>query len=523
MMRISRIIAIGLAVIFILLIARLTRLEHGGPAHVFVMLPGQEPATMYMPGSGNAFYTQFPKPVAERPPAVVLIHGFSSDRVLMSGLARRLAENGYAVIAIDVNGHGENRNPFNSGEAESSSLRQNVKAAVDYLRSSNLVDGSRIVVMGHSMGAGATLDYATNDPGLKAAVMISGGWTLGPERPKNALFIFAQNDPVEPIQDPSIALASHLAGVPQIELAKTYGDFAQGNAVEAVRMPGLNHVTIVNSDVAASVIVKWLDSSVGVARTGAIENKDPRRATARFALLVFVILLVPLGRVCGSMVASWPEERPGPSGWIGLLILGGALLASMPLAAADPASFVPIIIGSIQISWFAVAGLIMVGVLALWQLHEWDSVRDGVGAAMLAGAAGFAVAYVCQVAMSVMLHHLSLSPERLTVMAMATVLMFPFWMGFELLMRRGGLVISTVWGSLGRILILVMMVVGVSLNVLPFVLMLVLPIIGIGFVMMEIFAASAYSVSRNLTLIAFAESLWFAWMIAAASPITFMF
>ncbi len=522
-MKISRIIAIVLALAFVGAIARLTRLENGGPAHAFVMLPGQEPATMYMPGPGDPFYTQFPKPVAERPAAVVLIHGFSGDRVLMSGLARRLAENGYAVIAIDVNGHGENRNPFNGDEFDSSNLRQDVKEAVDLLRRSNLVDGSRIVVMGHSMGAGAALDYATNDPNLKAAVMISGGWTLGPQRPKNALFIFAQNDPVEPIQDPSIALASHLAGVPQIDLAKTYGDFGQGSAVEAIRMPGLNHVTIVNSPATATVIVKWLDSSIGLARTGAIETKDPRRGTARFALLVFVLLLVPIGRVCGSMAASWAEERPGPSGWIGLLIFAGALLAAMPLAATDPASFVPILIGSIQISWLAIAGLIMVGVLVLWQPLEWYRVREGVGGALVAGAAGFAVVYVCQVAMSVMLHRLSLSPERVMVMAMATVLMFPFWMSFELLVRRGGPAISTVWASLGRIVILVMMVVGVSVNVLPFVLMLILPIIGIGFVMMEIFAASAYSVSRNLTLIAFAETLWFAWMLAAASPITFMF
>ena len=522
-MKIYRIIAVILALAFVGAIARLTRQENGGPAHVFVMLPGHEPATMYMPGPGNAFYTQFPKPVAERPPAVVLIHGFSSDRVLMSGLARRLAENGYAVIAIDVNGHGENRNPFNGGQAESSSLRQNVKEAVDYLRSSNLVDGSRIVVMGHSMGAGAALDYATNDANLKAAVMISGGWTLGPERPKNALFIFAQNDPAEAIQDTSIALASHLAGAAQIELAKTYGDFAQGNAVEAVRMPGLDHVTIVNSPAAASVIVKWLDSSVGMARSGAIETNDARRGTVRFALLVFVLLLVPIGRICGSMTASWAEERPGPSGWIGLLIVAGALLVSMPLAAQDPASFVPIIVGSIQISWLMVAGLIMAGVLAMWQPADWNRIREGAGGAILAGAAGFAVVYVCQVAMSVMLHHLSLSPERVMVMALATVLMFPFWMGFELLVRRGGVAISTVWGALGRILIVVMMAVGVSLNVLPFVLMLVLPIIAIGFVMMEIFAASAYSVSRNLTLIAVAETLWFAWTLAAASPITFMF
>src|SRR5208283_2798341 len=268
-MKISRIIAIGLAVLFILAIARLARLENGGPSHIFIMLPGQEPATLYIPGPERPFFMQVPKPVGERPPAVVLIHGFMADRKLMSVLARRLAENGYAVLAIDVNGHGENRNPFNGDEVESSSLREDVKQAVDYLRSSPLVDGSRIVVMGHSMGAGAALDYATQDPNLKGAVMISGGWVIGPERPKNALFIFAQNDPVEPIQDPSIALASHLANVPQIELGKTYGDFANGSAVEAVRVPGVNHLTIMYSPEAATTIVKWLDSTFGTARSGA--------------------------------------------------------------------------------------------------------------------------------------------------------------------------------------------------------------------------------------------------------------
>ena len=109
------------------------------------------------------------------------------------------------------------------------------------------------------------------------------------------------------------------------------------------------------------------------------------------------------------------------------------------------------------------------------------------------------------------------------VMVMASVLLFPFWMSFELLVRRGGLVISTVWALLGRALIVVLMVVGVSLNVLPFVLMLILPLLGLLLVMIEIFAASAYSTSQNLVLIAVFETLWWAWMIAAVSPITFMF
>jgi dipeptidyl aminopeptidase/acylaminoacyl peptidase len=46
-------------------------------------------------------------------------------------------------------------------------LHEDVKNAVEFLRQSSLVDGSRIVVMGHSMGAGATLDYATHDASLK--------------------------------------------------------------------------------------------------------------------------------------------------------------------------------------------------------------------------------------------------------------------------------------------------------------------------------------------------------------------
>src|ERR1035441_7547021 len=238
-MKISRIIAIGLAVVFILAIARLARLENGGPSHTFIMLPGQEPATLYIPGPERPFFMQLPKPAGERPPAARLIHGFMADRKLMSVLARRLAENGYAVLAINVNGHGENSNPFGGGVGDAGSLREDVKQAVDYLRSNPFVDGSRIAVMGHSMGAGAALDYATHDPNLKGAVMISGGWQLGPQRPKNALFIYAERDP-DMIQDASPALAAHVADVAPSELGKTYGEFAQGSAVEAIRVPGVD-------------------------------------------------------------------------------------------------------------------------------------------------------------------------------------------------------------------------------------------------------------------------------------------
>src|ERR1700678_710 len=61
-MKISRIISLVLVLLFLLAVARLARLENGGPPHAFVMLPGQEPATLYLPGPGYPFYTLFPKP-----------------------------------------------------------------------------------------------------------------------------------------------------------------------------------------------------------------------------------------------------------------------------------------------------------------------------------------------------------------------------------------------------------------------------------------------------------------------------
>jgi hypothetical protein len=53
------------------------------------------------------------------------------------------------------------------------------------------------------------------------------------------------------------------------------------------------------------------------------------------------------------------------------------------------------------------------------------------------------------------------------------------------------------------------------------VLSLVLPLFVVLFLMFEVFAASVYSVSGNLLLIAIVEALWFARTAALSWPITF--
>ena len=132
------------------------------------------------------------------------------------------------------------------------------------------------------------------------------------------------------------------------------------------------------------------------------------------------------------------------------------------------------------------------------------------------------IIYLCQVANQVTLHNLALTPERLIFTVVGTALLLPFWLAFEFMLRRGELVVSTIRAAIGRLLIIVLLVIGISLQVLPGVLMLILPNLVLIYVTVEILAASVYSSSRNLMLIALVESMWFASTIAATTPITFM-
>src|SRR5512134_3743446 len=79
-------------------------------AHSAVDLPGGVPVVIWEPAPVQPYGVapRFDPPV----PVVVLCHGFSADNAMTSSLARRIAKSGYAVIAPDFRGHGENRNPL---------------------------------------------------------------------------------------------------------------------------------------------------------------------------------------------------------------------------------------------------------------------------------------------------------------------------------------------------------------------------------------------------------------------------
>jgi len=498
----------------------LGHLEQGGPPHAEVVLDGGIPGTLHLPGEDGgdargAFLD--PPPRGARPPGIVLMHGFASDRLGVSSLARRLAASGYAVLSFDASGHGQNRAPFQRNFARADAFERDLSAAVSFLRGHPHVDGERIAVMGHSMGAGASLDYATRDPGLDAVVSISGGWTTwGPHTPRNALFIYAAGDP-GPIKQRSREIAARLAGVEAIEPGRLYGDPALGSAVRVVEVSGADHATIVWKAETATEIARWLDAATGRPPSREAPD-DPRFRAVLLAALALIFVLPGLGAVIARLVPAGPapESRNAAAA---LATLAAGLLLSMPLLAADtPASFLSIEVGDVVVSHLALAGVALLVWLAarghpgVGLFHEPGRLLAGVGLGVIS-------VYVLLLPIGTVVHRVTLTPERLLVLVGASALLLPFSLAFQRLLRRGPPLRATLTAALGRVLVLAVLGVGVATGVLSFVVVLMLPALTLVFVLMEILAASLYAASRNLAAIASIDAVWLAFVIVTTMPL----
>jgi uncharacterized protein len=99
-------------------------------------------------------------------PAVVLVHGWESNRARMLPNARFLHAAGFHTLMFDVRGHGENQPetlPISGGE-----FGADTAAAVAALRGRQEV--TAIGILGHSMGAVGSVLAAAGEPGVRAVV-----------------------------------------------------------------------------------------------------------------------------------------------------------------------------------------------------------------------------------------------------------------------------------------------------------------------------------------------------------------
>jgi pimeloyl-ACP methyl ester carboxylesterase len=111
----------------------------------------------------NAGGCQTEMVIVEKPGGVVqgsmvLFHGISANRKIMSYLARGFAEEGLRVYVPDLPGHGRTAGPFSPARAE-----QCGEALVRELLTRGAISRSRMILAGHSMGGAIALRIASRD------------------------------------------------------------------------------------------------------------------------------------------------------------------------------------------------------------------------------------------------------------------------------------------------------------------------------------------------------------------------
>jgi dienelactone hydrolase len=123
-----------------------------------------------------------PKASKAKAPGVVLLHQRGSNKASWQVLTPKLLAEGYAVLAIDLRGHGETLNPQGRSvpllmlrEADYQAMLNDVAAACAYIAQQPAVNGERLAVIGASIGANLAIMYAGTDPNVRTAICLSPG------------------------------------------------------------------------------------------------------------------------------------------------------------------------------------------------------------------------------------------------------------------------------------------------------------------------------------------------------------
>ncbi len=512
----------ALAVLLASMIA-LGRLEAGGVTHADLELDDGTPATLYLPGRAvEHWLLPNPPPPERRPPGVVISHAFGADRASMSTLARRLARNGYAALAIDLGGHGTNRQRFPPGRGRVDLLGPTLDASFDFLVSSGRADPERLALVGHSISAIGTLDYANRTEDVAATVLMSVG-LIAPleQRPPNLLLLFAAWDSGW-MTESSKRLAARHAGVKEATVGRTYGSHDDGSAIRVQRIAGANHFAIVLSRRTAAETIAWLDASLDVQREEPLRLGDPRWAALIPALLAGLVLLFGLGDLLGALAPEWPAAPVAGDGSVKRL---GVLAAVFGLT-------LPVLSTGERLAWFTglealdtllpqlglIGGLLLaLGALSPALLSGVPSGGRTRGLAVAALGAGLMYAWLAPI--SVVVRRLTPTPERLLALLLTLPLLTLFFVGLDLLLRRGSRRQAAVASLAGRALLVLLWILGTELRIVPPMSVVIAPLLLILLIPLELVAFRIYARSRNLLVTAVFESLVFGWLCTMLLPL----
>jgi len=121
------------------------------------------------------------QPAQEPRAAVLLLHMMPATRKSWEGLIKELIAVDFAVLAIDLRGHGESiKSDWGSldytkfTDSEHQASRLDIIGAINFLKEQGF-SKERIAIGGASIGANLALDYASRNKEIKIVVLLSPG------------------------------------------------------------------------------------------------------------------------------------------------------------------------------------------------------------------------------------------------------------------------------------------------------------------------------------------------------------
>ena len=122
---------------------------------------------------------EMPSGIPAPVPSVLLLHGYGEDRSIWKDFGQQLRNRGWAVMALDLRGHGESRSqnqrPVQATPAWRKDPHQfpvDLDPALDWLKAQPRIDTRKIVIIGSDVGANLALIASGRFPEVRTVVAI---------------------------------------------------------------------------------------------------------------------------------------------------------------------------------------------------------------------------------------------------------------------------------------------------------------------------------------------------------------
>jgi pimeloyl-ACP methyl ester carboxylesterase len=353
----------------------------------------------------------------------LVIHGLDVSKEVMYFISAALADGGFEVYAIDLPGHGDSPEPFQTDRAEKA-----VRNAKAYL-------GDGAIVLGHSLGAGLLLD-------LSATEHFSTMVLLSPP-PLSISEIHADR----------VLIATGAIDIPRIRVFTPIAADIGAPRVESWILPWAAHSAAIFNPGYVRKVVDWLGGDGQRTRTGA---RMFWLAAMLSAAVAFGVTLLP-ARTEG-MLSQFPLS-PEAVPLVLVRYVAAAGVALIAVKFVNPAAWLRLFATDYLIGFLFVAGLILVAI---------DGGTSGLSLRPVAllkagGAAAFVIVAPGLLIASRVLH-MMLSDGRWWRFPFIVLMGFPLFLSDEVKIRRNDAGWkSTAVALLTRGLILAFLLTGVLL------------------------------------------------------------